>query len=68
VRRADSGLTHREKEITRLVSAGLRNGEIAAKLFVSEGTVKTHLHHIYEKLKLRNRVELAIYQSQMDRP
>jgi DNA-binding NarL/FixJ family response regulator len=66
VTRAGRVLTPREKEITRLVSAGLRNKEIASKLFVSEGTVKTHLHHIYAKLKVRNRVELAIHQSQTD--
>jgi DNA-binding NarL/FixJ family response regulator len=64
VKRAAGALTPREKEITRLVSAGLRNKEIAVKLFVSEGTVKTHLHHIYEKLKVRNRIELSIYQRQ----
>ena len=66
MKRTGSILTPREEEITRLVSAGLRNKEIAVKLFVTEGTVKTHLHHIYEKLKVRNRIELAIYQSQTD--
>ena len=54
-------LTPREIEIVRMVAAGLRNKEIADKLFISEGTVKIHLHHIYEKLQLDGRVELALY-------
>jgi DNA-binding NarL/FixJ family response regulator len=54
-------LTPREIEIVRMVAAGLRNKEIADKLFISEGTVKIHLHHIYEKLQLDGRLELALY-------
>lgn len=54
-------LTARETEIVRMVAAGLRNKEIADQLSISEGTVKIHLHHIYEKLRLNGRLELALY-------
>jgi DNA-binding NarL/FixJ family response regulator len=54
-------LTPREIEIVRMVAAGRRNKEIADKLSISEGTVKIHLHHIYEKLQLDGRLELALY-------
>jgi DNA-binding NarL/FixJ family response regulator len=54
-------LTPREIEIVRMVAEGRRNREIAQMLFVGEGTVKTHLHHIYEKLQVAGRLELAIY-------
>lgn len=54
-------LTPRELEIVRMVAAGLRNKEIADGLSISEGTVKIHLHHIYEKLHLAGRLELALY-------
>ncbi|HSH93887.1 MAG TPA: helix-turn-helix transcriptional regulator, partial [Roseimicrobium sp.] len=42
-----------------LVSRGLRNKTIAHRLHLSEGTVKMHLHHVYAKLHLRSRAELA---------
>lgn len=54
-------LTGREVEIARLVALGLRNSEIAKHLSITEGTVKTHLNNIFEKLELRDRVELAVY-------
>ena len=54
-----SRLTGRETEIADLVSRGLRNKTIAQRLHVSEGTVKMHLHHVYEKLRLGSRAELA---------
>ncbi|TGQ71281.1 MAG: response regulator transcription factor [Mesorhizobium sp.] len=54
-----SRLTGRETEIADLVSRGLRNKIIAQRLNVSEGTVKMHLHHVYEKLRLGSRAELA---------
>jgi DNA-binding NarL/FixJ family response regulator len=54
-------LTSRERDIIRLVARGLRNGEVAAKLFISEETVKTHLNNIFRKLNLRDRVELTLY-------
>lgn len=50
-------LTDREREVARLLAFGLANGEIAATLFVSRNTVKTHLKHIYEKLAVRTRTE-----------
>jgi DNA-binding NarL/FixJ family response regulator len=55
-----SGLTAREIDVAQLVSRGLRNKEIAQALHLSEGTVKMHLHHIYEKLQLGGRTELAL--------
>jgi len=55
-----SSLTSREAEIAHLVSRGLRNKEIARELHLSEGTVKMHLHHIYEKLRLGGRTQLAL--------
>lgn len=54
-------LTRREFEILRLVSRGRHNKEIAKELSIDEGTVKSHLHHIYEKLHLDGRVQLALY-------
>ena len=53
-------LTAREMEIALLVSQGLRNKAIARQLNLSEGTVKMHLHHVYEKLDLSGRAELSI--------
>lgn len=54
-------LTPRELEIVRMVAQGLRNRGIAEKLFITEGTVKVHLHNIYEKLGVDGRVELTLY-------
>jgi DNA-binding NarL/FixJ family response regulator len=54
-------LTPREVDIVRMVARGLANREVGEKLFISEGTVKTHLHTIYEKLGLKGRVQLANY-------
>jgi len=54
-------LTPREVELVRLIAKGLRNREIAEKLFISEGTVKIHLHNIYEKLKVDGRLALLRY-------
>jgi len=62
---ANASLTRREREIVRHVALGLRNAEVATKLAVSEGTVKTHLNNIFQKLKLRDRVELALYAVRM---
>ena len=52
-------LTARETEIVRMVATGLRNREIAASLIITEGTVKAHLHHIYQKLEMDSRVDLV---------
>jgi DNA-binding NarL/FixJ family response regulator len=54
-------LTRREREIVRHVALGLRNAEVAERLCVTEGTVKTHLNNIFQKLALRDRVELTLY-------
>ncbi len=50
----------REAEVVRLVAVGRRNKEIARLLHISEGTVKMHLHNLYEKLAVSSRTELAI--------
>lgn len=52
-------LTPREREIVRVAALGLRNREIAARLDITEGTVKLHLHNIYEKLGVNGRPELV---------
>jgi len=52
-------LTHRERQIVRLVSEGLSNKEIARQLNVSRGTVKVHLYNIFQKLEVSNRTVLA---------
>jgi len=54
-------LTSREIAIVRLVASGLHNKEIGDKLYISEGTVKIHLHNIFEKLKVDSRVALLRY-------
>jgi len=60
-RREKPLLSNREKEIVRLVAQGLRNREISEKLFISEQTVKNHLHNIFDKLGVFDRLELALY-------
>ncbi len=51
-------LTPREREIARLVMQGLRNKEIASELCLCEGTVKIHLHRIFQKLGIKRRTAL----------
>lgn len=58
---AASQLSNRETEIIRCVAAGLRNAEVAQQLSIGESTVKTHLNNIFQKLGIRDRVELALY-------
>jgi DNA-binding NarL/FixJ family response regulator len=62
VDRATSGpsLSTREIEVLRLVAAGKTNKEIASALFISEGTVKTHVNSIHEKLGVRDRTEAVM--------
>jgi DNA-binding NarL/FixJ family response regulator len=55
-----SPLTKRERHIILVLSGGLTNKEIGRRLKLAEGTVKVHLHHIYRKLGIANRTELAV--------
>jgi two-component system, NarL family, nitrate/nitrite response regulator NarL len=55
-----SQLSARQQQVITLVCDGLSNREIAEKLSVTEGTIKIHLHAIYEKLGVRSRTELMI--------
>ena len=52
-----AGLTPREVEVLRAISAGLSNREIAQQMFVSEATVKTHINHLFAKAQLRDRAQ-----------
>ncbi len=54
-----ASLTPTERDVVRLVSEGLANNDIATRLFVSPRTVQTHLTHVYTKLGLTSRVQLA---------
>ena len=54
-------LSRREREIVNLVTHGLHNKELAQKLSISEQTVKNHLHNIFDKLGVSDRLELALY-------
>ena len=54
-------LSRRERKVVCLVAQGFRNREIADKLFISEQTVKNHMHNIFEKIGVQDRLELALY-------
>jgi DNA-binding CsgD family transcriptional regulator len=55
------GLSHRERQVTRLVEAGASNREIAGEMGITVGTVKTYLVRIFEKLDIKSRTALATY-------
>jgi DNA-binding NarL/FixJ family response regulator len=59
--RERSPLSQREREIVALVAQGFKNKEMAEKMFISEQTVKNHLHNIFDKLGVSDRLELALY-------
>lgn len=67
-RTGTQSLTDREQEICRLVVQGETNKEIAADLSITEKTVKSHLNHIFHKLHLRRRVDLAVLQAGSPNP
>ena len=64
------GLTLREVEVLSLIAAGLSNGQIARRLYVSEATVKTHVNHIFTKAGLHDRAQAVAYahRHHVDRP
>lgn len=54
-------LSQREREIIILIAQGYKNKEIAEKMFITEQTVKNHLHNVFDKLGVSDRLELALY-------
>jgi len=63
-------LTYREREVLVLMARGLDNGQIAAELFISDATVRTHIGHVLSKLNSRSRVQAVVvaYESGLVRP
>ncbi len=56
-----AALSTREREIVGLIAQGFKNKDMAERLFISEQTVKNHLHNIFDKLGVSDRLELALY-------
>jgi two-component system, NarL family, nitrate/nitrite response regulator NarL len=61
LREQGGALSGREREIVILVAQGFKNREMAERMFISEQTVKNHLHNIFDKLGVSDRLELALY-------
>jgi len=61
LREQGNALSGREREIVILVAQGFKNREMAERMFISEQTVKNHLHNIFDKLGVSDRLELALY-------
>jgi two-component system, NarL family, nitrate/nitrite response regulator NarL len=61
IRDKSAALSQREREIVALVAQGFKNKEMAERMFISEQTVKNHLHNIFDKLGVSDRLELALY-------
>jgi two-component system nitrate/nitrite response regulator NarL len=59
IEKAVSALTNRERQIIHLVSEGLSNKEIARRLKIANGTIKVHLHNIFQKLQVSKRTALV---------
>jgi DNA-binding NarL/FixJ family response regulator len=59
--RALDTLTAREREVLALIGTGRSNAEIAADLVLGEGTVKTHVNHVFAKLQLRDRAAAVVF-------
>ena len=57
-------LTRKEKEILAMIALGAKNDEIAAELFISSNTVKTHVYNIYKKINVQNKIELIKFFNQ----
>jgi DNA-binding NarL/FixJ family response regulator len=60
-KRKISTLTEREREVITLIAQGLKNKQIADRLFISQTTVTHHLSSIYSKLNVSDRLELVVY-------
>jgi DNA-binding NarL/FixJ family response regulator len=60
-----SELTPRERDVLHLIAKGFTNREIAGELYITEGTVKTHVTHLLTRLNLRNRAQIAIFASSL---
>jgi DNA-binding NarL/FixJ family response regulator len=58
---ARTELSERERQITLLIAQGLKNKEIASSMLITEQTVKNHIHNVFDKLGVRDRLELALY-------
>ena len=61
VEQSPTELSSRELDVLKLIGTGCTNREIAKQLYIAEGTVKTHVTHILNRLNLRNRAQIAVY-------